>query len=86
MGQIASLFLKFIAKVIPRARDPVKGDQIMYCHLLVGRWELALPPIWSWAGAALSLPELRYGSWEVGRMGAAKNFQKILDYWKLKDV
>ena len=48
--------------------------------------ELALPPIWSWMGAALSLPELRYGSWKVGVMGAAKIFQKILDYWELKDV
>jgi len=37
-------------------------------------------------GAALSLPELRYGSWKVGAMGAAKIFQKILDYWELKDV
>ena len=30
--------------------------------------------------------ELRYGSWKVGAMGAAKFFQKILDYWELKDV
>ena len=42
-----------------------------------------MPPIWSWVGAALSLPELRYGSWKVEAMGAAKIFQKILAIFKL---
>ena len=46
-----------------------------HCHLLGAGWELRF----TYRSCAMGA-----GRW--GAMGAAKIFQKILDYWELKDV
>src|SRR5574344_1290719 len=72
--------------IVRAAHECIRDNKRMGKRSGQGGSDQVLPPIGSWVGAALYLPELRYGNWKVGAMGAAKIFQKILDYWELKDV